>query len=430
MNSHLNKDRQHTDDNVPPYREVKGFFYGWVVVMVLTLVMTMTYGAQFSFSVFLKPLSEWFDWTRAATSGALATSLWVSGLLGILMGALTDKYGPRIVIAVGGLSGGLGYLLISQTDALWQLYVGFGVMIAASTGATWTPITATVARWFNEKRVLALGIVTAGIGVGQMLIPPLAALLIEGFGWRTAYIIMAVTVGVIVISAAIPARRSPQDMGLLPDGKTGVGSTAARKDAPTGPMVTKEWSYGEAARTPAFWLLAAINAVVAATLYMIGMHIAAHATDIGIAATSAAVILTFLGGSNILSKLVGGGIAAKIGSRYTIFLFLVLETIALFSFAGIRELWMFFAAAALFGFGLGGTAPPLASIVAEFFGVRSIGVIMGLIGVGWAAGCAIGTVLGDYIFDISGSYALAFLGGGVVAAIGAVFTLLLRAPKR
>ena len=91
---------------------------------------------------------------------------------------------------------------------------------------------------------------------------------------------------------------------------------------------------------------------------------------------------------------------------------------------------MFFAAAALFGFGLGGTAPPLASIVAEFFGVRSIGVIMGLIGVGWAAGCAIGTVLGDYIFDISGSYALAFLGGGVVAAIGAVFTLLLRAPKR
>jgi MFS family permease len=391
--------------------------------------MTMIYGAQFSFSVFLKPLSEEFGWTRAATSGALATALWVSGLLGIFMGALTDRYGPKVVIIIGGFLGGLGYLFISYMSTLWQLYAAFGVMIAASTGAAWTPITATVSRWFTEKRVLALGIVTAGIGVGQMLIPPLAAQLIEGYGWRPAYTIIAVMVWVIVISVAMLARRSPQDMGLLPDGKTAVSNITTGKHESAEAVETKQWSSPEAMRTPAFWLLAAINAVIAATLYIVGIHIAAHATDIGISATSAALILTFMGGANILSKLVGGGLAAKIGSRATLFIFLAIEAVALFSLAGIRDLSMFFALAALFGFGFGGSAPPLAAMVAEFFGVRSVGLIMGLIGVGWATGCAIGTVLGDYIFDISGSYDMAFLGAGVVTVIGAVFTLVMRAPK-
>jgi len=127
--------------------------------------MTVVYGSSFSFSVFLKPLSEWFGWARTATSGAYAVSLWISGLLAVLMGALTDRYGPRIVLAIGGLMGGLGYLLLSRTGALWYLYAGFA-LIAVNTSTTWTPIIATISRWFDEKRVLALGIVTGGIGLG------------------------------------------------------------------------------------------------------------------------------------------------------------------------------------------------------------------------------------------------------------------------
>ncbi len=402
----------------------EGFFYGWIVVIALTVVMAIIYGAQFSFSVFLKPLSEWFFWTRAMTSGALSTSLWVGGLLGILMGALTDKYGPRVVIIIGALLGGSGYLLISQTNALWHLYLGFGVLIAINTSTGWTPITATVSRWFTEKRVLALGIVTAGIGLGQMFIPLLATHLIAGYDWRTAYIVIAVLVWVIVISAAMLVRRSPQDMGLLPDGKTAV-----RKDERTEAAEVKQWSYREAVQTLPFWLLVAINVVVAGTLFLTGIHIVAHATDLEIGATSAVLILTFMGGANILAKIVIGFIAAKIGSKSTLLLCLTLEAVALFCFIGVKELWMFCAVATLFGFGIGGGAPPLTAMVAEFFGVRSVGVIMGLTGVGWAAGCAIGTFLGDYLFDISGSYVMAFLVGGVVTVIGMMLAYLLRAPK-
>ena len=405
-------------------REKGGFFYGWIVVIMLTLVMAIVYGAQFSFSVFLKPLAEGFGWTRAMTSGALSISLLVGGLLGILMGALTDKYGPRIVIIIGALLGGSGYLLISQINALWQFYLGFGVLIAVSTSVAWTPITSTVSRWFTEKRVLALGVVTAGISLGQMFVPLITAYIIAGYEWRTAYIFIAVMVWVIVIPAAMPLRHSPQDMGLLPDGKTAVNNGERTEAAEV-----KQWSYIEALQTLPFWLLTALNVVVAATFFLTGIHIVAHATDLGIAATSAPLILTFMGGANILAKFVVGPIASRIGSKFALLLFLALEAVALFSFIWVREFWMLSAVAALFGFGFGGGAPPMAAMVAEFFGVKSVGVIMGLTGVGWAAGCAIGTFLGDYLFDIYLSYDVAFLVGGVVAVMGMMLTYLLRAPK-
>ncbi len=133
---------------------------------------------QFLFQRFLKPISEWSGWVRTSISGAYAISLWTSGLLAVLMGTLTDRYGPRIVLALGGLFGGLGYLVLSGTGELWHLYAGFFV-IAVNTSACWTPITATISRWFSDKRVLALGIVTGGIGLGQMAMPPLSTFFIE-----------------------------------------------------------------------------------------------------------------------------------------------------------------------------------------------------------------------------------------------------------
>ncbi len=414
-------------DNAPPQKA--GFFYGWIVVIALTVVMTIISGAHFSFGVFLKPISEQFHWTRAMTSGALSTCLWVGGLLAILTGALTDKYGPRMVIIVGALLGGLGYLLISHTSALWHLYVGLGVIVAIGRSTAWTPITATVSRWFTKKRVLALGIVTSGIGLGQMLIPPLAAHLIARYDdWRPAYRVIAVMIWVIPTLAAVLIRRSPQDMGLLPDGKT-QGSDTAVRERQTEPVEMKEWSQREVVRTLPFWLLVFINLVVAATLHVVIIHVVAYATDVGIEPTSAVLVLTFIGGADILSRIVVGGISLKVGSRVILLSSLILLAVTLFCFPWVRDLGMFCAVGVFFGFGLGGTSPPLTSLVSELFGLRSVGIIMGLIGVGWAAGCAIGAFLGGYIFDITGSYTPAFLGAGVVAVIGVMLVFFLRAPK-
>jgi len=402
--------------------KVRGTSRGWLLVASMTLVMALVYGSSFSFSVFLKPVSEWFDWTRTSASGAYAASLWTSGLLAVLMGALTDRYGPRIVIAFGGLLGGLGYLVLSSTSALWHLYAGFAV-IAVNTSSTWTPITATISRWFSDKRVLALGIVTGGIGLGQMVMPPLSTHLIESTDWRTAYLILAVMTWAIVIPAAIPARHSPEDIGPSPP-EDGQG------DAARGAMQPIGRSLAEAVRTRTFWLLVGLNVTVATTLFMAGIHIAAYATDVGMAASSAALVLTVMGSTNIVAKLFVGTVAARRGSRFALFLFLAIETVALFIFAGVTEPWMLFAVAALFGVGIGGGAPPLAAMVAESFGLQSVGVIMGVIGIGWAAGCSLGTIVGDFIFDASGSYVTAFLVAGGLAVLSLVFVTLLKAPRK
>ena len=408
-------------------RKLGGISYGWLIVATMTLVMTMVYGASFSFSVFLKPLSEWFGWARTSTSGAYAVSLWTSGLLAVLMGALTDRYGPRIVLIIGGLLGGLGYLILSGTSALWHLYAGFAV-IAVNTSTVWTPIIATVSRWFSDKRVLALGIVTGGIGLGQMVMPPLVTYLIGANDWRTAYLVLAVMTWGIVIPAAIPAKHSPEGTGL-PSAGTGPEDTPVNSDTSAAEQAN-EWSLTEAVRTPTFWLLVGLNITVATTLFMASIHIAAYATDAGITASSAALVLTVMGGANIMSKLVVGTIATRRGSKFSLFLFLALATTAFFIFAVSTELWMFFAVAALFGFGIGGAAPPLAAMVAEYFGLRSVGVIMGVIGVGWAAGCSMGTILGDYLFDARGSYVVAFLVAGGLSVLALFFVLLLRAPRK
>ena len=405
----------------------RGIPRGWLLVAAMTLVMALVYGSSFSFSVFLKPLSEWFGWARTSASGAYAVSLWTSGLFAVLMGAATDRYGPRVVIALGGLLGGLGYLLLSNTSALWHLYAGFAV-IAVNTSSTWTPITATISRWFSDKRVLALGIVTGGIGLGQMVMPLLSAYLIESTDWQTAYLVLAVMTWVIVIPAAIPARHSPVSAGSL-SAEVGREETAVRSAAPRA-VPSREWSLAEAVRTRTFWLLVGLNVTVAATLFMAGIHIAAYATDVGMAAPSAALVLTVMGGTNILAKLAVGPVAVRRGSRFSLFVFLAIEAIALFIFAGATEPWMFFAVAALFGLGIGGGAPPLAALVAESFGLRSVGVIMGVIGIGWAAGCSLGTIAGDFIFDASGSYVIAFLVAGALAVLAVVFVLLLKVPRK
>lgn len=396
-------------------------------MIALTTVMTVVSGAHFSFSVFLKPISESFNWTRASTSGAFAINLWVSGLLAVPMGILTDKHGPRVVIVTGAILGGLGYLILSGTGTLWHLYLGY-VFVSVLTSTNWTPIIATVSRWFDRKRVLALGIVTAGIGLGQIAMPPLAAYLIEEIGWQATYGVLAVVVWLIIIPLAMLARHSPKDKGLLPDGVASLDD--ANKESNKVTTAITEWSVTEVLKTSGFWLLLALNVVVAATLFMAGIHIPAYATDYGIAPTSAALILSFMGGANIASKLIAGAIAARIATKNTALLFLVLEVIALFWFAATRDLWLFFIVATIFGLGIGGSTPPLAALVAEFFGLHSLGIITGMLGVGWAAGCAIGTILGDYLFDITGTYVFAFLMSGIAAVAALVIVALLRKPQR
>lgn len=397
----------------------------WLVVGALTLVMAGFYGAELSFSVFLKPIVEEFGWTRAGAAGSMSAVEGIGGLLGIVMGRLTDKYGPRTLIAIGGMVGGLGFLFMSQVSSLWQLYLFFGAMMGLCLATCWTPITATVTRLFEGKRLLALGITTGGITVGNMVLPPLMARLIALYGWRFAYPVLAGVVWITTVPAVILLRKNPPNrLGTREhDQNIKGGELSGKLTQPREHLVL------ESAKTVPFWMLMITGFVTATGFYFVATHIVAYGTDVGIAPTSAALILTFTGAGNILGKLLVWPMAARIGNRSTLFVLLILQALSLFLIMRMTSLWTLFAFGSVFGFGFGGTSPVRTSMIPEFFGIRSVGTIIGLIGAAWGVGGIAGPFLAGYIFDLSGSYDVAFFSAGLIMIVGIVATYFLKAPK-
>jgi OFA family oxalate/formate antiporter-like MFS transporter len=176
-------------------------------------------------------------------------------------------------------------------------------------------------------------------------------------------------------------------------------------------------------------MLSTLGFVTAAGFYFLVTHVVAFATDMGIAATSAALIVTFMGASNVTGKLVIWRIAERLGSRLTLFLLLVLMAASLFLLMTAESLWALYLLAVMFGFGLGSTIPVRMGMIAELFGTRAVGALLGFLGLSWAAGGVAGPVLAGLVFDQSQSYDIAFMAGGILLVLGVVATVFLKPPK-
>ena len=178
-------------------------FYGWVVVGVSALITCVGMGALFSLGVFLKPIEESMGWSRTGISTIALLNWTFMGVGSLLWGTLSDRYGGRVVALIGGALLGLGLLLSSQVTALWQLHVTFGAMVGLAAGAFYAPLTATATRWFTAKRGLAVALVSAGIGVGVLVISPVVRWIISISDWRMAMIVLGDLAWLVVIPAAL-----------------------------------------------------------------------------------------------------------------------------------------------------------------------------------------------------------------------------------
>ena len=194
------------------------FFYGYIVVAAAICIMTLTWGSNRTFGVFLEPMLEEFGWTRAAISGSFTINMLIMGVMALLAGRLTDSLGPRIVLAGCGVFLGLGYILTSQVKAIWQFFLFYGVIGGIGMSGILAPLMSVVVRWFLKRRSLMSGILVAGPALGIMIIPLICSFLISSWGWRFSYLILGMVVLVIVVSAAFFIRGEPADMGLVPYG--------------------------------------------------------------------------------------------------------------------------------------------------------------------------------------------------------------------
>ena len=410
--------------NEPPIVKPR-IFYGYIVAVAGMIIMISMFSTRYAFGVFFKPVQADFGWTRAMTSGAFSLSMIMEGLIGIVMGGLNDRFGPRIVLTFSGFLVGVGCLLMSQISGIWQLYLFFGIIMGTGMSGAWVPLTGTVARWFIQRRGVMTGLVLTGAGLASLVAPPLANWLIFNYEWRSAFNKMGITIFIVSILAAQFLRKEPSQMGQVP-----YGANRGENPGSESQSGDEDFYLGEALLTRQFWLVFAMLFCFGFCMFTIMVHLVPHATDINISAASAAGVLAAIGGGATLGRLLLGMLADKIGSKRIFMMGFILMTAGFVWLVPALEVWMFYLFAVAFGFAQGGMGTSESILVADIFGLRSHGLIYGVTACGFTSGAAVGPWLAGYIFDIAASYQPAFIASAVFGVVGLILTALIKPIKK
>ncbi len=273
------------------------------------------------------------------------------------------------------------------------------------------------------------GVVISGIGVGTIIMPPIARLLIADYGWRTAYIVTGIVAMVFMIAAAQFLKRDPGKIGEAPYG----GSIVKQDKLVSAESLSsdiKGHTLQEAIRTRQLWLLFTIYICYGVFIQSVMVHIAPHATDFGISAMLAANILSIIGGLSIVGRIGIGSASDRIGKKTALIIVFVVMALALFGLQFVEELWTFYLFAIFFGFSYGGMVALESPITAESFGLKAHGAILGVILLGATIGGGIGPIAVGRIFDVTDSYKFGFLICALFATTGVLLASLLRHTRR
>ena len=399
------------------------YFYGYNIVAAGFVIQAVSVGAMFTFGVFFKEFQAEFGWSRAAISGASSLAFLIMGLFGIIAGKMNDRIGPKVIIVISGVLLGLGYLLMSRLQALWQLYLLYGILVGIGFSTHDVITLSTVARWFIKRRGMMSGIVKVGTGSGQLLVPMIATLLIAAYGWRNSYLIIGAVALAIFVAVAQILNRDPQEIGLLPDGD--------RRDARSNEIGSLEngITLAEAARTWQFWIICIAEFTIFFCLLTIIVHIVPHAIDLELKPPVAVGVLSTIGGVSMLGRIVIGTANDKIGGKRTLVICFILLLCGLFWLQVASKAWMLFLFAVIYGFAHGGFFTVISPMVAELFGTGSHGVLFGLVLACGTMGGAVGPLMAGRTFDVTGSYRIAFFVLTLLAVIGFVMIMLLK-PRR
>jgi MFS transporter, OFA family, oxalate/formate antiporter len=397
-------------------------FYGYIIVALCYILSMIIWGGYNSFGVFFSSLLDEFHWTRASTSAAFSLCTLISGVAAILVGNLVDKYGPRALMTACSLLLGLGYIGLSRINSVWQLDLVYGVIIGIGLSGFWIPVLSTIARWFSRKRGLMLGITLTGAGGGTFIAPLISNWLIGQYAWRTSLVVIGATTlaAGLVLSQFI--KRDPSQIGQLPDG--------AEVEKGESEKLTERnmagYSLKEALVTFQFWMATAILLCSGVGCYMILVHIVPHALALEISPGSAAGILAVLGAVSILGGLFTGTLADRIGIKLVIIIGLAIMSLALIWLLFAGEVWQLYLFAVFFGLIFGSVGVMETLLIVWLFGLRSNALILSAIDFGFIIGASLGPFLAGYVFDVKGSYYLAFLLAAVISVLGLVLSCLIK----
>ena len=378
--------------------------YRWIIVALGALMGCVALGAMFSLAVFLAPMSEQTQWSRAGISFAMTINFLVMAFGSFAWGAASDRWGARIVTMCGSLLLGIGLTLASRATSLMSFQLTYGILVGLAASAFFAPMIATVTGWFETQRNLAVSLVSAGMGVAPLTISPLASWLITEHGWRSAMFSIGVLAWVLLIPAALFVRRPP-----------------AADAAPTGavPDTVEKGAVARALTSPQFLVLGFTFFLCCAAHSGPIFHVVSYATYCGIGSMAAVSVYSVEGLAGLGGRVLLGLLADRFGAKRVLVTGLAVQALAIATYLKVNELREFYALAVVFGVAYGGVMPLYASLARDYFGQKIMGTVFGAATMLSSLGMAIGPVAGGWVFDTFHNYAWLYLSSAAVA-IGAV----------
>jgi MFS family permease len=398
-------------------------FYGWFVVSAAFAVTFVGFGCAYTFSAFVESLQRDFGASRGSVSLVFSLAGFLYFGLGVLSGPLADRIGSRRLAVAGMILTGLGLAAASMARSLVEVYAAYGIGVGLGVGCAYVPAIGAVQRWFVRRRGFASGLAVSGIGVGTLVMPPLASLLIGSLGWRGAYLALGALAAVVGGGLALLIENDPRDRGLGPDGDL----------PPSGPQPARSPgnSVRDAIRSWRFVNLYAACLICSFGVFVPFVHLVPYARDHGVAPASAVLLLGVIGVGSTAGRFFLGGLADRMGRQLSLLLMFIGMAAALAVWVIATNLWSLAAFAFVYGVFYGGWVAVLPAVVMDYFGGRNVSGIIGILYTSVAFGTLIGPSAAGFAFDLGHSYTvpiLASAGANIIAAIIIASTSRVAAP--
>ena len=417
-------------------RPSQGIFYGWWLTGVAAFVMIIGTVPIFQgMTAWFVVLEREFGWNRAQLSLAFSLTRAEGTVMGPVAGYLVDKIGHRRMVFFGLPVMGVGFILFSRVDNLWQFY---GAFVLASMGAgfgTWLPMMTVLNHWFQKRRAMAMSLAMEGFALGGVLLIPALAWAIDPdepdrLGWR----LTAAGIGVVLIVLAWPVsrliRNRPEEYGLLPDGRREDQSESGeRGGSGQGQTEGADFTWQEALRTRPFWLITVGHSATSIVIVTLTVHLGPMLTDLGYSLQMVAWVVSTYTGVGAVFTLVGGYIGDRVPMHLALFGFSVIQSTAVVILLSADTLPMVLLFAVVLGIGFGGRTPMTTAIRGVYFGRRAFASITGISMIPMNIMLLVFPLFAGIMFDAVGSYQIPFSVLAIVSFFGSAMFLLLGKPS-
>jgi len=414
-------------------------FYGWIVVAVMATAgaLSMAMGTL-NFGLFIKPMGDDLGIGRSIFGWAQTMRQVASAATSPLVGGLIDRFGSRVLLAVSAAITGAALIGVGFSSQAWQIVALFAIMgVVGMSGPGALVTSVPVAKWFVQKRGKALSFMSLGIPIGGVVFVPLTQLFIDAFGWRHAWVVLAIIgAGIIIPLSLALVRRQPEDMGLLPDGAP-PSSTASKATGSHAPRATplafadeRSWTREEALRSSTFWRLVLVFGLVGLAMGTVGVHRIPAFMDRGLDPRLVSFATALDAAAAGVSTFTLGMLADRVPARFIGAVGYAILTLATALTVVADTTPLMFLAMITFGLGAGGLMLTQNYLWADYFGRQHLGSIRGVVMPITLVFGGTGAPLAGYVRDFTGSYSIIWVVGTVLMALGAMLLVLTPSPQK